>query len=155
MQSKDKTKEILELRARNTSIRDIAKIVGLSPSKVHRMLAQPEIADTLHEARMRVETAQVESLHYTLAKKIISTLSETMEDIDKKKQMALDLCNKASSETVKVQAMNLWTRLETLRLSAVKNIYDILSLEASGGTLESKLESTKDSTELVQVVFES
>ena len=164
-QTKDYTKEILELRMRDFSLREIAKALKISLAKVQRTLDKPEIKHALAEAKRVYEQTQaaqseakIESLHYVLAKKVIKSLSDSVEDIEKKKTLCMHILSQAvtaGNVREQVSIMHLWARLENLRLHTVKSTYDILSLEATDGTLESKLSDASDSKDIVQVIFDS
>lgn len=163
--TKDYTREILELRIQDKSLREIARLLKISLSRVKRTLDKPEVSQALAQAKKVFEETQamqqeakLESLHYILAKKVIRSLSDSVEEIEKKKKLCMSILSQAvTSGNVKeqVSVMNLWARLEKLRLHAVKGTYDILSIEAAEGTLESKLVEESDSKDIIQVVFDS
>ena len=163
--TKDYTREILELRIQDKSLREIARLLKISLSRVKRTLDKPEVSQALAQAKKVFEETQamqqeakLESLHYILAKKVIKSLSDSVEDIEKKKNLCMHILSQAvtaGNVREQVSIMHLWARLENLRLHTVKSTYDILSLEATDGTLESKLSDVSDSKDIVQVIFDS
>lgn len=137
--------QALNLREQGKSFREIAKRLKVSVSTVHGWLKTPEVEQEL-EAR---EEKKAESLKQEVIQKgakiiihdLLSQLDFSMTKVDKQLHLAsvmyIRAC-KSNNHRRMIDAMNLYMRLESLKISAITKVYDIMSRETQHPTADVK-----------------